>query len=154
MAGLDVQDVINDFDSLDLEQQPTWNYASLYQELQQNQNGALLGLNTIKNQLEIAFGEYGSINLGNGGSTYKAIRRVFTRIRQGQLPLAAPLPANSFPLLREFLTDPVINLPAYSPAGPGGQGDSKQLLNECVIHVRDRVVRSMAIASGNWKPLL
>lgn len=104
----------------------------------QNINEALIVLQLFTNRLQYGLGRYGSINVGPVGNFYKEVRNFLTNERQ-------TADGRPMPNLRRYLTYPVLDLPVYNGAGPGGQGDSKIALNRCYANVRDKIQRVLGM---------
>ena len=138
-----LNNLLNQFNHLNLGNQPAnWNYQALFQEVANggNDTNATLVMNRVYQIIGNVFGQYGSVNVGSGGAAYTVIRNDLILARNGTLALGIPgLPDNAYPQLRDYLTEPVLNLVAYNTAGPGGQGQAKMDLNNCIKMVVERI---------------
>lgn len=136
--------LLNQFNHLNLANQPAnWNYQALFIEVLNNgaDQNAVLVCSRILLIIGNIFGQYGKVNVGNGGAAYTMIRTQLLDARNGLLALNIPGNANNavYPILRDYLTEPVTGLPIYGGSGPGGQGNYTINLNSCIKMVLERI---------------
>lgn len=119
-----------------------WNYHDLVEEIRTNGvNPSHAAVVEMYNLFTNEFGDYGSVNLGIRGQTYRAVTRNFLRIRNQQLSFG-----HTFPQMSAYIGE--VELPAlrtFKAAGPGGQGAAKCELNRALQFVLQRVYRMLGM---------
>lgn len=158
-----IDEVIANLNALNL-QNIDWTYQGVFTEvLASDPNDIVLIINQTLQVIQRNFGLYGSVNVGTNGIAYTSIRDALLGINGLERPFRGANDANInnavFRNLLKFLSEPVLQMGPYAPAGPGGQGEAKRTLNSVINVVHQRCymllgVLQMKNSARQWNVIM